>query len=103
MPKPEKVLIVDDEPHVRDYISLLVQSSLNAPQVLKAADSTEALAQVASRIELGQFLRLGKGENATGGREEGAGYQPRVRASRRNTGNASFAAPSKRRRPSVAR
>jgi DNA-binding NarL/FixJ family response regulator len=48
MPKPEKVLIVDDEPHVRDYISLLVQSSLNAPQVLKAADSTEALAHYTS-------------------------------------------------------
>ena len=35
-----------------------------------AVVSTEALAQVASRIELGQFLRLGKGENATGGRDK---------------------------------
>ncbi len=33
-----------------------------------AVVSTEALAQVATRIELGQFLRLGKGEAATGGR-----------------------------------
>jgi len=35
-----------------------------------AVVSTEALAQVASRIELGQFLRLGKGEAATGGRDK---------------------------------
>ena len=35
-----------------------------------AVVSTEALAQVASRIELGQFIRLGKGEDATGGRDK---------------------------------
>jgi ribonuclease-3 len=35
-----------------------------------AVVSTEALAQVASVLELGQFLRLGKGEDATGGREK---------------------------------
>jgi ribonuclease-3 len=33
-----------------------------------AVVSTEALAQVAWGLELGQFLRLGKGEDATGGR-----------------------------------
>jgi ribonuclease III len=33
-----------------------------------AVVSTEALAQLASVLELGQFLRLGKGEDATGGR-----------------------------------
>ena len=35
-----------------------------------AVVSTEALAQVASVLKLGQFLRLGKGEDATGGREK---------------------------------
>jgi ribonuclease-3 len=35
-----------------------------------AVVSTEALAQVATRIELGRFLRLGKGEDATGGRDK---------------------------------
>lgn len=35
-----------------------------------AVVSTEALAQVASRIQLGQFMRLGKGEAATGGRDK---------------------------------
>jgi ribonuclease-3 len=35
-----------------------------------AVVSTEALAQVASGLELGRFLRLGKGEDATGGRDK---------------------------------
>ena len=35
-----------------------------------AVVSTEALAQVALGLELGQYLRLGKGEDATGGRSK---------------------------------
>ncbi len=44
MTKPESVLIIDDEAHVRDYIAMLVSSCLQAPRVRKAADADEALA-----------------------------------------------------------
>lgn len=39
-----KVLIVDDEPHVRSYVAMLVRSILEAPEVQSAGDGDEAVA-----------------------------------------------------------
>lgn len=44
MPSPAKVLIVDDEPHVRIYVSRLAQATLENIEVLQAGDDTTALA-----------------------------------------------------------
>ncbi|MEI6107697.1 MAG: response regulator transcription factor [Opitutae bacterium] len=44
MPSPAKVLIVDDEPHVRTYVSRLAKATLENIEVLQAGDDTTALA-----------------------------------------------------------
>ena len=40
---PSKILIVDDEPHVRAFLSKLAQSDLGAPAVFEASDAESAL------------------------------------------------------------
>lgn len=40
---PAKILIVDDEPHVRSFLSKLAQSNLGAPVVFEAVDAASAL------------------------------------------------------------
>jgi DNA-binding NarL/FixJ family response regulator len=40
---PAKILIVDDEPHVRAFLSKLAQSDLGAPALFEAADAESAL------------------------------------------------------------
>lgn len=50
---PPKILIVDDEPHVRSYVSMLVRSVLENPEVQTAGDYDEAIAAYAkSRPDL---------------------------------------------------
>ncbi len=48
MPTPAKILIVDDELHIRKYLSLLVRTSLGGPVVIEAADGATALSLYAS-------------------------------------------------------
>lgn len=40
---PAKILIVDDEPHVRAFLSRLAQSDLGSPALFEAADAESAL------------------------------------------------------------
>lgn len=40
---PAKILIVDDEPHVRAFLAKLVQSDLGAPTLFEASDAESAL------------------------------------------------------------
>jgi len=47
MPAAPKVLIVDDEAHVRTYFKLLVRGSLHGAEVTEAAGHPEAIAQFA--------------------------------------------------------
>jgi two-component system, chemotaxis family, chemotaxis protein CheY len=44
MSKISKILLVDDEAHVRKYISLLVKGALGDVELFEAGNSTEALA-----------------------------------------------------------
>jgi CheY-like chemotaxis protein len=44
MPNPGKILIVDDELHVRKFVSLIVRD-LGAPAIVEASDGKEALAK----------------------------------------------------------
>lgn len=44
MPAPGKILIVDDETHVRKFVGLITRE-LGNPQILEAADGDEALAR----------------------------------------------------------
>jgi DNA-binding NarL/FixJ family response regulator len=48
MANPTKVLVVDDEPHVRTYVTMLVQSVLTDCEISQAGDEASALAQFAS-------------------------------------------------------
>ncbi|MCF7689742.1 MAG: response regulator transcription factor [Cephaloticoccus sp.] len=48
MPNPAKILIVDDELHIRKYLSLLVRTSLGVSTVIEAADGATALTLYAS-------------------------------------------------------
>jgi DNA-binding NarL/FixJ family response regulator len=43
MPSPSKVLVVDDEPHVRVYVSQLVKATLTDIEILQAGDEATAL------------------------------------------------------------
>ncbi len=47
MPNPGKILIVDDELHVRKFVSLIVRD-LGAPVIVEASDGKEALAKYAA-------------------------------------------------------
>lgn len=47
MPFAGKILVVDDEPHVRKYVSLIVQG-LGTPTVIEASDGQDALAKYAA-------------------------------------------------------
>jgi CheY-like chemotaxis protein len=47
MPLPGKILIVDDERHVRKFVGLIVRE-LGAPTIIEAADGKEALAKYAA-------------------------------------------------------
>ena len=47
MPFPGKILIVDDEVHVRKFVSLVVRE-LGAPTVIEASDGKEALIKFAA-------------------------------------------------------
>jgi len=47
MPAPGKILIVDDELHVRKFVSLIVRS-LGEAAIIEAADGKEALAKYAT-------------------------------------------------------
>jgi len=50
---PNKVLVVDDEPHIRTYVSMLVRDTLSAVTVFQAGDEAGAMAQfTANRPEL---------------------------------------------------
>lgn len=40
-----KVLVVDDEPHVRSYVKMLVRATLAEAEISQAGDETEAMAQ----------------------------------------------------------
>jgi len=44
MPFAGKILVVDDEPHVRKYVSLIVRG-LGTPTVIEATDGQDALAK----------------------------------------------------------
>ncbi|HTY70418.1 MAG TPA: response regulator transcription factor [Alphaproteobacteria bacterium] len=44
MPAPGKILIVDDEAHVRKFVSLIARS-LGQPAIIEAGDGKEALAK----------------------------------------------------------
>jgi len=46
MPFTGKILLVDDEPHVRKYIGLLARG-LGSPVIIEAANGEEALARYA--------------------------------------------------------
>lgn len=48
MPDAAKVLVVDDEPHVRAYVSMLLQSTFEDIEVFQAEDDTRALELFAS-------------------------------------------------------
>jgi ribonuclease III len=54
--------------HIHDLLSELPEGELT--KVKNAVVSATALSKVASAIGLGEFLRLGKGEEQTGGREK---------------------------------
>lgn len=54
--------------HIHDLLTDLPEGELT--KVKNAVVSATALSQVATSIGLGEFLRLGKGELATGGREK---------------------------------
>ncbi|MCX8530574.1 MAG: ribonuclease III [Rhodoluna sp.] len=54
--------------HIHDLLTDLPEGELT--KVKNAVVSATALSQVASPIGLGEFLRLGKGEDQTGGREK---------------------------------
>jgi ribonuclease-3 len=54
--------------HIHDLLTDLPEGELT--KVKNAVVSATALAQVATSIGLGEFLRLGKGEDQTGGREK---------------------------------
>jgi DNA-binding NarL/FixJ family response regulator len=43
MPSPSKVLVVDDEPHVRVYVSQLAKATLADIEILQAGDEETAL------------------------------------------------------------
>lgn len=47
MPKPSRILIIDDEPHMRSYFGLLARTTLGGPEILEAGDETEGLARYA--------------------------------------------------------
>ncbi len=47
MPKPSRILIVDDEPHLRSYFGLLARTTLGGPEILEAGDEAEGLARYA--------------------------------------------------------
>lgn len=40
---PDKILIVDDEPHVRAFLSKIAEAHLGAPKVLESADGEGAI------------------------------------------------------------
>ena len=44
MPMIGKILLVDDEPHVRRYLAMLAKTTLGQVEILEAADGREALA-----------------------------------------------------------
>lgn len=44
MPTQPRILIIDDEPHVRSYVSMLVRATLVGPEVQTAGDFDEAVA-----------------------------------------------------------
>ena len=48
MPSFAKVLVVDDEAHLRAYVSMLVRDTLADIEVLEAADAESAVAQLAA-------------------------------------------------------
>ncbi len=53
MGPPYKVLVVDDEPHIRTYVSMLVRDTLTESTVVQAADEAGAMAQfTATRPDL---------------------------------------------------
>ena len=54
--------------HIHDLLTELPEGELT--KVKNAVVSATALSQVATSIGLGEFLRLGKGEDQTGGREK---------------------------------
>ncbi len=54
--------------HIHDLLTELPEGELT--KVKNAVVSATALSQVATTIGLGEFLRLGKGEDQTGGREK---------------------------------
>ncbi|MFM6966278.1 MAG: ribonuclease III [Rhodoluna sp.] len=54
--------------HIHDLLTELPEGELT--KVKNAVVSATALSQVATGIGLGEFLRLGKGEDQTGGREK---------------------------------
>lgn len=45
---PYKVLVVDDEPHIRTYVSMLVRDTLTESTVVQAGDEAGAMAQYAA-------------------------------------------------------
>ena len=47
MPFTGKILVVDDEPHVRKYVSLIVRG-LGAPTVIEATDGQDAVTKYAA-------------------------------------------------------
>jgi DNA-binding NarL/FixJ family response regulator len=48
MDLPYKVLVVDDEPHIRTYVSMLVRDTLTESTVVQAGDEAGAMAQFAA-------------------------------------------------------
>lgn len=48
MRTPKRVLIVDDEPHIRTYIRMLVADTFSAAEFSEAADESSALAEYAA-------------------------------------------------------
>ncbi len=49
MPKPSRILIIDDEPHMRTYFGLLARTTLGGPEILEAGDEAAGLAAYAER------------------------------------------------------
>jgi DNA-binding response OmpR family regulator len=49
MPAPNKILVVDDEPHMRAYIGALLRDLLTAVDIVEAGDEATALAQFAAQ------------------------------------------------------
>ncbi len=47
MPKPSRILIIDDEPHMRSYFGLLARMTLGGPEILEAGDEAAGLARYA--------------------------------------------------------